>query len=68
MNVEQQAFARAYQRNVAIATKTEVEQFFDQLNTVEDPDNTIMADYKWTSVTDAWGIWWEARRYEEVTA
>jgi hypothetical protein len=61
MNAEQQAFAQAYQRNVAIATKTEVAQYFQS---EEDFNNTIMADYKWDSIVDAFGIWCEARRFE----
>jgi hypothetical protein len=66
MNAEQQAFARAYQRNVAVASKDEVAQFFDQY--MEDNPKIEMALYRWESITDAWGVWWEARRYEEVTA
>jgi len=66
MNAEQQAFARAYQRNVAVASKDEVAEFFTKYMD-EDPE-IMMPLYRWESIVDAWGVWWEARRYEEVTA
>jgi hypothetical protein len=66
MNEEQKAFSRAYQRNVAVASKDDVAVFFDLY--MQDNPEIPMALYRWESIVDAWGIWWEARHYEEVTA
>jgi hypothetical protein len=33
----------------------------------EDPE-IMMPLYRWESIVDAWGVWWEARRYEEIAA
>jgi hypothetical protein len=69
MNEEQQAFTRAYQRNVAIASKDDVAEFFKLYMTEGEDFVPPIALYKWESICDAWGIWWEARNYKpEQTA
>jgi len=61
---DERAFIDAYLSNVAEAPQDVVvdfllmedEHFYEKYGT----------EY-YTGLADAWGVWWEARRYEEVT-
>lgn len=44
----------------------EVAEFFTKF--MEDDPEIMMPMYRWESIVDAWGVWWEARRYEEIAA